>query len=766
MRSCRSSTISGVVRHLAWLLLVFSWQVAAAQAQQAPKTDPAEVAALNTILGRWGKKASSEWNISGEPCSGYAVDKTDWDYYPNINPFIKCDCIDSNNIVCHITKLALAMNPLSGPLPKELGNLTNLVSLHFTGGLPEELGNLTKLRQLRASDNGFIGRIPDYLGSTTNLQDIAFQGNSFEGPIPQSLSNQINKLNHLIRRQAYSIMLNCAQFRFLGNNSLTGMLRDDYSFAVDCGSKTALRGSDNTIYEADPTNLGDASYYVNDQTRWGVSSVGNYFQATDGNNIISSPQHFQNVVDLELFETARMSPSSLRYYGLGLENGNYTVVLQFAEFPFPDSQTWLSLGRRVFDIYVQGALKEKDFDIRKTVGGKSFGAVNRSYVATVSKNFLEIHLFWAGKGTRCIPTQGYYGPMISALSVTPNFTPTVRNGVPKRKSKADAIAGISIGAIVLALATIFGLKKNAELYNLVGRPDVFSYAELKLATENFSSQNILGEGGFGPVYKGKLLDGRVIAVKQLSQSSHQGTNQFVTEAATISAVQHRNLVRLHGCCIDSKTPLLVYEYLENGSLDRAIFGQSRFNLDWAMRFEIILGIARGLTYLHEESSVRIVHRDIKASNILLDIDLTPNISDFGLAKSYDENQTHVSTGIAGTIGYLAPEYAMRGRLTEKADVFAFGVVMLETIVGRPNTDNSLEESKIYLFEWGSTHQRPPMSKVVAMLTGDVDVVKVVTKPSYITEWQLRGGGNCIYKGSTNPEFDRQKEITKDCLHGR
>ncbi|EEC78861.1 hypothetical protein OsI_19214 [Oryza sativa Indica Group] len=440
--------------------------VAAAQAQQAPKTDPAEgkcpllrlnfyaVAALNTILGRWGKKASSEWNISGEPCSGYAIDKTDWDYYPNINPFIKCDCTDSNNTVCHITKLRVTKLDVVGQIPTELQNLTHLVDLY------------------------------------------------------------------------------------------------DYSFAIDCGSKTALRGSDNTIYEADSINLGAASYYVTDLTRWGVSSVGNYFQATDGNNIISSPQHFQNVVDSELFETARMSPSSLRYYGLGLENGNYTVVLQFAEFAFPDSQTWLSLGRRVFDIYVQG----------------------------------------------------------------------------------------------------------------------------------------------------KLPDGRVIAVKQLSQSSHQGTNQFVTEVATISAVQHRNLVRLHGCCIDSKTPLLVYEYLENGSLDRAIFGQNSFNLDWATRFEIILGIARGLTYLHEESSVRIVHRDIKASNILLDIDLTPKISDFGLAKLYDENQTHVSTGIAGTIGYLAPEYAMRGRLTEKADVFAFGVVMLETIAGRPNTDNSLEESKIYLFE--------------------------------------------------------------------
>uniref|UniRef100_A0A0A9CS15 non-specific serine/threonine protein kinase n=1 Tax=Arundo donax TaxID=35708 RepID=A0A0A9CS15_ARUDO len=152
-----------------------------------------------------------------------------------------------------------------------------------------------------------------------------------------------------------------------------------------------------------------------------------------------------------------MSPSSLRYYGLGLENGNYTVVLQFAETAFPDTKTWQSLGRRVFDIYIQGSLKEKNFNIWKMAGGKSFAAVNKSYTATVSKNFLEIHLFWAGKGTCCIPTQGHYGPMISALSVTPDFTPTVRNGVPKKKSKAGAISGIVIGASILGLVALFGI---------------------------------------------------------------------------------------------------------------------------------------------------------------------------------------------------------------------------------------------------------------------------------------------------------------------
>uniref|UniRef100_A0A453GAU8 Protein kinase domain-containing protein n=1 Tax=Aegilops tauschii subsp. strangulata TaxID=200361 RepID=A0A453GAU8_AEGTS len=261
----------------------------------------------------------------------------------------------------------------------------------------------------------------------------------------------------------------------------------------------------------------------------------------------------------------------------------------------------------------------------------------------------------------------------------------------------------------------------------------------------------------------------------------------MTEIATISAVQHRNLVKLHGCCIDSKMPLLVYKYLEQGSLDQAIFGKTDLNLDWRTRFEICVGIARGLAYLHEESSMRIVHRDIKASDVLLDADLNPKISDFGLARHYKDSMTHLNTGAAGTLGYLAPEYAMTGHLTEKADVFAFGIVALEIIAGRRNFDDSLEEDEKYLLgcAWhlhesqrtlelidsklaefdeeeaprlinvallctmGLPQRRPAMSKVVSMLTADMEVTDVdaTMRPSYVPEWQLSSFSNSYFSGS-------------------
>ncbi|GKV44300.1 hypothetical protein SLEP1_g51492 [Rubroshorea leprosula] len=241
---------------------------------------------------------------------------------------------------------------------------------------------------------------------------------------------------------------------------------------------------------------------------------------------------------------------------------------------------------------------------------------------------------------------------------------------------------------------------SAKLLGIGPRPNTFSFAELRAVTDDFiSPSNKLGEGGFGP---GKLSNGRVLAVKQLSVASHQGTSQFVTEIATISVVQDRNLVKLYGCGIEGNRRLLVYEYLGNKSHDQARFGNKDLHLDWRTCFSICLATARALAYFHEESRPRIIHKDVKASNILLDSELCPKISDFGLAKLYDDKKTHISTQVAGTIGYLVPDYAMRGHLIEKADVFGFGIVALEILSGRPNSDNSLDNDKIYLLEWAWT----------------------------------------------------------------
>eukprot|EP00253_Pinus_taeda_P035398 PITA_35398 len=224
----------------------------------------------------------------------------------------------------------------------------------------------------------------------------------------------------------------------------------------------------------------------------------------------------------------------------------------------------------------------------------------------------------------------------------------------------------------------------------------FKYYILREATSNFSAENELGEGGFGSVFKGVLPDGKEIAVKRLKIGSRQGDAKFLNEVNVVSRVQHRNLVKLLGCCVESSERLLVYEYLQNSSLDRIIFDTEKSHLlKWRERYEIIVGTARGLAYLHEQSEIRIIHRDIKASNILLDDKQRPKITDFGLAKLFVEDQSHVSTRVAGTLGYMAPEYALRGQLTEKADVFSFGVLLLEIVSGR-KCRNLVEDSEFLI----------------------------------------------------------------------
>ncbi|TMX04048.1 hypothetical protein EJD97_011748 [Solanum chilense] len=253
---------------------------------------------------------------------------------------------------------------------------------------------------------------------------------------------------------------------------------------------------------------------------------------------------------------------------------------------------------------------------------------------------------------------------------------------------------------------------------------LFSYKQLRIATDDFSTLNKIGEGGFGSVYKGRLKSGKMAAIKVLSSESKQGVREFLTEIKVISDVDHENLVKLYGCCIEDDHRILVYNYLENNSLAQTLLGggHSSIQFSWRTRTKICIGVAKGLAYLHEQVKPHIIHRDIKASNILLDKDLTPKISDFGLAKLIPPNATHVSTRVAGTIGYLAPEYAIRGQATRKSDVYSYGVLLIEIVTGRCNTNSRLPIDEQYLLErtWQLYERNELVMLVDTSLDGDFD----------------------------------------------
>ncbi|KAJ4981077.1 hypothetical protein NE237_031914 [Protea cynaroides] len=250
---------------------------------------------------------------------------------------------------------------------------------------------------------------------------------------------------------------------------------------------------------------------------------------------------------------------------------------------------------------------------------------------------------------------------------------------------------VSVTILVIAVR-VWCLRRNLRKENETGKADdgfslLFDLRTLEVATGGFSDSNKIGQGGSGTVYKGKLLDGREIAVKRLSRSSPQSLEEMRTEILLVAKLQHRNLVPLMGCCLEEQENLLVYEYLPNKSLDKYLFHPvKRLLLDWERRHKIIVGIARGLLYLHQDSQLRIIHRDMKASNVLLDEKMNPKISDFGLARLFHRDQSEDQTNqVAGTFGYMAPEYAIYGRFSTKSDVYAFGVLVLEIVTGQKNS---------------------------------------------------------------------------------
>ncbi|KAB1227420.1 G-type lectin S-receptor-like serine/threonine-protein kinase RKS1 [Morella rubra] len=343
-----------------------------------------------------------------------------------------------------------------------------------------------------------------------------------------------------------------------------------------------------------------------------------------------------------------------------------------------------------------------------------------------------------------------------------------------------------------------------ELDGSTGNSDLpfFDISTIAAATDHFSVANKLGEGGFGSVYKGVVSSGKEIAIKRLSKHSRQGIEEFKNEVAIIAKLQHRNLVRILGYCVQGEEKMLIYEYLPNKSLDSFIFNErKRSLLDWQKRLEIVCGVARGILYLHQDSRLRIIHRDLKASNVLLDDIMNPKISDFGMAKIFGSDQSEANTNrVVGTYGYMSPEYAMQGLFSVKSDVYSFGVLLLEIITGKKNStfyhdgpssnlighvwdlwsegaameivDSSLQGEKCPANEVSRCIQigllcvqehatdRPTMSAVVFMLGNDTPL-PYPKQPAFILKSTYNSKDASAREGafSTN-------EITVSLIHGR
>ncbi|KAI3456101.1 hypothetical protein Pfo_012764 [Paulownia fortunei] len=610
-----------------------------------------------------------------------------------------------------------------------LRSTTALVTLilrncNITGEIPAYIWRLRVLQMLDVSFNRLVGEIPDHIAR--NLKLVFLTGNMLSGRIPDTIlkdgSNVDLSYNNFTLQgsdePACQPNMNRNVNLFKGSSTMNTLQRilpctknvvcPNYkcSLHVNCGGDdlNIKESNKKVIYEGDAG--GDSARYLSGNN-WGFTSTGDFIDEPNYQN--SRSIRITPTTNLsDLYSTARVSPLSLTYFHYCLENGSYNVSLHFAEILFTNDSTYNSLGRRMFDIYIQEKLVWEDFNIEDEAHGVRRPVV-RYFNVTVTDSTLEIRFYWAGKGTTRIPNRGDYGSLISAISVNPNFR-VCSDGNKKNVTAYIVAAVLAVCVIFLILGILWwkgflkGRKQaGKDFEGLELQTVAFTLKQIRAATNNFDATNKIGEGGFGSVYKGLLPDGTVIAVKQLSSRSRQGNREFLNEIGMISCLQHPNLVKLYGCCIEGDQLLVVYEYMENNSLARVLFDSkgSQLMLDWPTRFRICIGIARGLAFLHEESRLKIVHRDIKATNVLLDKDLNPKISDFGLARLNEDEKTHISTKIAGTIGYMAPEYALWGYLTDKADVYSFGVVILEIVSGKSNNNYMPSHNFVCLLDWAS-----------------------------------------------------------------
>ncbi|XP_038691943.1 probable leucine-rich repeat receptor-like serine/threonine-protein kinase At3g14840 [Tripterygium wilfordii] len=632
----------------------------------------------------------------------------------------------ANNWV-NLTHLDLLGNEFEGPLPAKIFSMKTLVSLWVSDlknagfSLPED-ATLDNMGLLMIRNSSVNGTIPRWLGSMEDLYYLDLSFNNLSGVLPNTLSNRSiekiflmhNQLNgtipkwieHTIKVKgdlSYNNFLNVTglsnpktplgkkiKIEPLNRESLKERMKSKCpkpkynSLFINCGGpETTFQGKH---YEAD--NSTD-NFYTSPNGNWAYSFSGEFSSGT--RDYIENLSCAISVPEAHIYEDSRIAPVSLTYYALCLHNGLYNVTLHFAENVYTKSEDHSILGKRTFDVYIQGDRKLRDYRPKKSLNYTKSRKANFS--VSVDDNLLEIHLFWAGKGSIYNPPY-LNGPLISAISVIPEF---------KTKQSPLKIGGIAAASlfVLLVIFLIIWLmvwrrdrELSAKRINIEGR--YFSIKEIKKATSNFSQEMQIGSGDSAKVYKAQLTDEIVVAVKKLSPRTKEAIRFSQEDINTLKSFEHENVVKFYGAYSKKDLHLIIYEYMERGSLQDVLFDSS---FTWKEQYIICLGTAEGLKYLHEKTPY---HGKVKDSQILLagtsdDSTFKVKISDFWLTNlSRMEDIFMVEVPEEKKYSRVPPEVAtLRKTITSKVDVYNYGLVLLE-IISRKRLEYEENAQSVYL----------------------------------------------------------------------
>ncbi|KDP23975.1 hypothetical protein JCGZ_25363 [Jatropha curcas] len=575
--------------------------------------------------------------------------------------------------------LYLDSNMLSGPIPDELGNLTQLDFLwlnsnYLTGEIPQSYSQLTGLEIFAVAGNYLSGPLRDYIANWTNLTHLVLRNCSINDTIPPYIAKwpelthldlSFNNLNGEIQQFNTGTIL-LSRNKFKGKfppwiSELSPQLyrsleleyiyqkgkkcrKKTHSLSINCGGDKV--NFDKQNYENDTAI---SNFYESPDGNWAYSVSGDFITPTTIENLTCGV----SVPEGDLYVNARVAPISLTYYAFCLHKGKYRIKLFFAETSFSKNEDHSILKKRIFDVHIQKKKVLQDFNIQKEAKGAKYKNIMKSFTATIRDHEpLQIDFFWAGRGSL-----DKNGPLVSAISIT------------------------------------------HETRIKLSETQAYSVKEIINATQKFSPKTHIGKDGrFGIVYKA-VLPNLTVAVKKLFPQS-KAAAEIRAEVFALSKLENQNLVKLLGSYSKRGLHLLIYEYMENGSLEEVLFDANRSaHLSWEKRYKICEQIALGLEFLHKMEPP-VIHRNIKASNILLDRDYNAKISDFGLAKLYEEDDPFMFTkDPRSALKYMAPEYASQKNITVKIDVYSFGLLLLEIISGKEIDKNLGDpDNSIYLLE--------------------------------------------------------------------